>query len=119
MQTAVQIVYHGEAVSDHTRTIVATHVAALEERFGRITSCRIAVRAPSDHHRTGGKYEVGIHLALPGKHDVNVDHSASADERFADIAFAINDAFKRARRQLQDQVRRMRGEVKAHGAPPH
>ena len=118
MQTAVQIVYHGEAVSDHTRTIVAAHVAALEERFGRITSCRISVRAPSDRHRTGGQYEIGIHLALPGKHDVNVDHKATADERFADIAFAINDAFKRARRQLQDQVSRMRGEVKTHGAPP-
>jgi ribosome-associated translation inhibitor RaiA len=117
MQTAVQIVYHGEAVSDHTRSIVAAHVAALVERFGRITSCRISVKAPSGHHHTGGQYEVGIHLALPGKHDVNVDHIATADERFADIAFAINDAFKRAWRQLQDQVRRMRGEVKTHSAP--
>lgn len=29
-----------------------------------------------------------------------------------DFGFALNDAFGRARRQLQDQVRRMRGDVK-------
>jgi hypothetical protein len=28
--------------------------------------------------------------------------------------FAIADAFKRARRRLQDPVRRMRGQVKRH-----
>ncbi len=31
---------------------------------------------------------------------------------------ALNDAFKRARRRLQDHARRMRGEVKSHEAPP-
>jgi hypothetical protein len=30
------------------------------------------------------------------------------------LDFAINNAFKRARRQLQDQVRRMQGQVKQH-----
>ena len=33
-------------------------------------------------------------------------------------AFAINDAFKRARRQLQDQVRKLQGQVKHHDGPP-
>jgi ribosome-associated translation inhibitor RaiA len=118
METAVQIDYHGAAISEHARGLVESHVRALEKHFGRITACRVSVKAPTGHHRTGGRYEVGVHLALPGKRDVNVDHAATADERFADLAFAINDAFRRARRQLQDQVRRMRGEVKAHGAPP-
>jgi phage shock protein A len=36
-----------------------------------------------------------------------------ADQRHADVNFAINDAFKRARR-LQDQVRRLQGHVKTH-----
>ena len=37
-----------------------------------------------------------------------------ADQRHADVNFAINDAFKRARRRLQDQVRRLQGHVKTH-----
>ena len=38
----------------------------------------------------------------------------NSDERHADVNFAINDAFKRARRGLQDQVRRLQGHVKTH-----
>jgi hypothetical protein len=37
-----------------------------------------------------------------------------AEERYADLTFAIDDAFKHARRQLQDQVRRVQGQVKHH-----
>jgi hypothetical protein len=32
-----------------------------------------------------------------------------AEKRHADVLFAINDAFRRARRQLQDRARRIRG----------
>src|SRR5262249_41753743 len=34
------------------------------------------------------------------------------------LSFAINDAFKRARRRLQDQARRVRGRVKQHETQP-
>lgn len=118
METPVQIDFRGAPVPEHMRAAVAGHVAALEKRYGRITACRVSVKPPTGHHRTGGAYEVAIHLALPGKREVSVDRAASADERFADATFAINDAFKRARRQLQDRVRRMRGEVKMHEAAP-
>ena len=39
-------------------------------------------------------------------------------DRYANIDFAINDAFKRARRQLQDRVRHLRSQVKTHAEPP-
>lgn len=39
---------------------------------------------------------------------MNIEREPTADERRADLEFAVNDAFKRARRQLQDQVDRMR-----------
>jgi hypothetical protein len=41
-----------------------------------------------------------------------VSRTPQNDERYADPAFAIGDAFKRARRQLQDKVRHMQGQVK-------
>ncbi len=41
-----------------------------------------------------------------------------ADERHSDLTFAINDAFKHARRQLQDQARRTQGQVKHREGPP-
>jgi cold shock CspA family protein len=97
---------------------VAKHVADLEQRFGRVTAYRVVLKAPGGHHRTGGLYEVNIRLALPDGREVNIDRTAQADERHSDLDFAINDAFKRARRQLQDQVRHLQGQVKHHEGPP-
>ncbi len=108
METPARIDFQGANLNQHVQQSVAAHIAALEKRFGRITACRIAVAGPSAHHHTGGQYTVAIHLALPDGREVNIDHTAKEDERFADPAFAVNDAFKRARRRLQDQVRRMR-----------
>ena len=42
--------------------------------------------------------------------NIRADHS--------DLAFAINDAFKRARRRLQDHARRLEGQVKRHESQP-
>ena len=57
---------------------------------------------------------MNIRLALPNGREVNVVRTATADERHADVTFAINDAFKRARRRLQDRVRRLQGKIKVH-----
>lgn len=99
------------------RREIAEHVKALEKKYGRITTCRVVLKAPNPRHRVGGLYEINIRMALPNGREVNVARTAAADERHADVAFAVNDAFKRARRRLQDRVRRMQGKVKTHEEP--
>ncbi len=116
MQTRAQVSFEGMPASDSVRGSIATHIAQLEKRFGRITACRVNVKAPSEHHRNGGLYEVHIRLALPNKREVNIERTPSPDERLANLRFAINDAFHHARRQLQDQVREMQGETKTRAA---
>ena len=118
MQTPVQIDFQGMHATAEVRASIEQHVAELERRYGRVTACRVVLKAPGDHHRTGGLYEVNIRLALPNGREVNVGRTAQADERQADLAFAINDAFKHARRRLQDQVRRLQGQVKQHEHQP-
>jgi cold shock CspA family protein len=118
MQTPVEIDFQGMKGNDTLRASIINQVAALEERFGRITACRVAVKAPGEHHRKGAPYEITIHLLLPQGREVDIARTPVADERLADVTFAINDAFKRGRRRLRDQARRIRGEVKAHNGPP-
>jgi len=118
MQTPPQIEFQGMAPTPAIEDAIATHVAQLEERWGRVTACRVVLKSPGQHHRTSGLYEVHIRLALPDGREVNVERTPPADERHADLTFAINDAFKHARRQLQDQVRRAQGQVKQHEGPP-
>jgi hypothetical protein len=114
MEAPLQIDLEGIDAGLDIRAKIDTHVAQLEDRSGRITAGRVIVKAPSGHHRTGGLYEIKIHLSLPEGREVNIGRTPQNDERYADIDYALNDAFKRARRKLQDEVRKMQGKVKYH-----
>lgn len=114
MQKPPEIDFQGMKATPAIEAAIAKHVAQLEERWGRVTSCRVVLKAPGRHHRTGGLYEVHIRLSLPDGREVNVARTPTADERHSDLTFAVDDAFKHARRQLQDQVRRTQGQIKQH-----
>lgn len=118
MQTPVEIDFQGMDPTQEVRAAVDRQVAQLEERFGRITDARVVLKAPSGRHRTGGLYEISVHISLPDGREVNVGRVRQNDERFSDLNFALNDTFKRARRQLQDKVRELQGKVKQHDGPP-
>jgi len=118
METPIQIDFQDMTSTPKAHDAIAYRVAQLEQRYGRLTACRVVVKGPGGHHRAGGLYEVNIHLALPNGREVNVARTASADERHSDLSFAINDAFKRARRRLQDHARRLQGHVKHHEDQP-
>ena len=115
METVAQIEFLDVAPTDPVREAIAAHVAGLERRYGRLTSCRVLIKGPGERHRNGGHYEVRLRLGLPGG-EIDVARTPAADERHGDLTFALNDAFKRARRQLDEKVRRQRGETKAHSA---
>lgn len=115
MQTTPQIDFQGMEASEDRRAKILAQIEHLESLFGAATACRVVVKAPGGHHRTGGLYEINIRVTLPDSREVVVERTPHLDERFQDFDFALNDAFSRARRQLQDQVRHMRGAVKHHG----
>ena len=118
MQTPVELDFQGLDAKPELRSAIVKQLAQLEERFGRITAGRIVLKAPGGHHRTGGLYEINIRLSLPNGREVNIARTPQADERRADLNYALNDAFKRARRQLQDQARKLQGLVKQPVGPP-
>lgn len=118
METTPQIDFQGMEPSPVYHQQILEHIQRLEDKYGRMTACRVVVEAPSGRHRTGGLYEVHIYLALPDEREVAVDRTPHLDERFQRFEFALSDAFSRAGRQLQDQVGQMRGKVKHHEEAP-
>ena len=114
METQVRVEFENVTASAELRAAINQHVAELEKHFGRLTAGRVVVKGPGDRHQTGGQYQVSVRLALPEGREVNIGRTPPADERYADLTFAVDDAFKRARRQLQDQVRLLRGQTKRH-----
>ncbi len=114
MQTPVEVEFQEMVVSPAIQELIEDHVRKLEQRYGRITACRIVVKGPGLRHQTGGLYDINIRLVLPDGREVNIGRTPKADERHGELSFAINDAFKRARRRLQDNARRMEGMIKSH-----
>ncbi len=118
MQTPVEIEFQEMVASPAVQDMVADHVKKLEQLFGRITKCRVVVKGPGNRHKTGGLYHVNIRLTLPDGREVDIGRTPADDERHSNFSFAVNDAFKRAGRRLQDNARRMEGMVKSHEGQP-
>lgn len=83
-----------------------------------IMSCRVVVDVPHRHHKEGNFYQVRIDLKIPGA-EIAVRREPAAHGEYRDIDIAIRDAFDEARRQLEDRIRIVRGQVKTHEPIPH
>ena len=112
METRLKISFQGGDTSDALREMVTTHVDALEQLHGRLTACHVVIKVPDKRHRTSNLYSAHIHMTLPGGIDINVDQTPQADARFSSPQFAVNDAFRRAKRLIKERVDKQRGEVK-------
>lgn len=75
VETPVEIDFQGMEGNAKVKDDISYHLAELEDRYGRVTACRVVLKGPGGHHQTGGLYEVNIRLALPGGKEVNVERT--------------------------------------------
>ena len=112
MQSPLQITFRHLPHSDALEARIRERADELNEFFAHIISCRVVVEQQARHKHQGTQFNVRVDLRIPGHElDVTRDH----DE---DVLIAVRDAFDALRRQIEDHARRMRGDVKAHPAPP-
>lgn len=109
----LQIVFHDLTPSEAVEAAVRRHCAHLERFAGDIMSCRVVVAQAQKHQHQGRPFTVTIALTLPGRELVA---NREANE---DVYVALRDAFDDMKRQLEDAVRRRRGDEKAHPQPLH
>ena len=112
MQVPVDIRFEGLDPSDFVTKRIQEEVAKLEQFFDKIISCHVVVQLPHKHHQHGNLYGVKIYLALPGGKTITVDRLHSDNQAHEDVYVAIRDAFRAARRQLQDVVRKWQAKAK-------
>ena len=100
---------------------LAARIRALVARLGkfdaRISHCHVIVAPPPRHHRHGALYDFHIDIALPDK-VIAVRRARSGTPAHEDPYVALRDAFRAARRKLEDYRRTRRGEIKSHSQPP-
>lgn len=95
------------------REDIAREAARLSRFYDRIIGCRVLVEA-SHRYPTGTavEYAVRIQLEVPDD-DIAVTRRSHRDQRTA-----VQQAFRAARRQLEDRSRRQRGQVKTSEGSP-
>jgi len=131
MRLPVQITWRDMAPSTAVGTKIREEAAKLEEFYGRITSCRVTVEIPRRYQNGKYQFHVRIDLIVPGA-EIVVNHEPTlhsslqrlgGEERaksrelsapHKDVYVAIRDAFKVARRELQEYSHRQNVAVKHH-----
>lgn len=119
MQVPTEIVFQNCQPSDALRAEIDRQVQRLEKFSGRITSCRVVVRVPETRHRHGDAFRIELRIALPQRRDVVVNRTHADEPEDEHALVAISKAFSAAQRQIEDAMRDMRGQVKAHEVPNH
>jgi len=113
MKIAPQIVFRGLQRSDAVEAAARAKVNKLEQFCGDIMSCRVEIDELEKHKRQGQPFGVRIHVKLP-KHELTVDRVENED-----VYVALRDAFDDMKRQIEDAVRRIRGQEKLHPGTLH
>ncbi len=106
MQVPLQISFDGVQHSDAVEGRIKEEVGKLEQLFDRIVSAQVVVAQPQRRHHKGDTYQVRIRLVVPETPDVAVTREPAATGAHEDVYVTIRDAFKTARRQLQDSVKK-------------
>lgn len=109
MEIPLDITFQDIPHSEAVETKIRDEAAKLEGLHDRITSCRVVVARPHQHHQKGNLYEVKLHLTIPGGAEIVVSRDPGLDHSHEDVFVAIRDAFRAARRQVHDQTEKRRG----------
>jgi cold shock CspA family protein len=117
MQKPIEIGWRNVTPSPAVSALIRAEAARLERASDRIVGCSVKLEAPSRHHRhSGSQYRVRVEVSVPrGK--IVVGRNPPRTDTHADLYAVVKQAFREARRQLEDRVRRIDGRVKSH-APP-
>ena len=118
MKLPLQITFRDMDSTDALKTLIQDKAADLDKFCSEVMSCRVVIEAPHQHRRKGQLYRVCINMTVPGQ-ELVVGRSPDLHGAHEDLHVAIRDAFRAARRELQDYMRRRRGDVKTQVTPPH
>jgi ribosomal subunit interface protein len=115
MQKPLEITFRNLDHSAAVEQRVRVKAAKLEHYCDDILRCHVVIeRAHARHHR-GNLYDVKITVAVPDT-ELVVSHGSGDEHAHEDVYVSIRDAFDVMRGQLEDYVRRRRGDVKRHSA---
>lgn len=135
MRLPIQITFRNMDSSPAVEARVREEAEKLSEFYDSIMGCHVMVETPHQHRQQGKRFHIRIDLTVPGgeivvkrEPSLHISIQRTGTEKrlkeqeiaapHKDIYVAIHDAFKAARRRLQDYARKQSGAVKQHEPAP-
>lgn len=113
MSIPLDLTFRNMEPSGAVATTIRQALARLGKVYRRIERCTVVVERPHQSQRHGQGFHVRLEITVPD-HVVTIARDPAHDDAHTNIYIAIADAFRAARRQLQDHFEIIRGDVKAH-----
>lgn len=113
MKQPLQIRFLDMEPSEAVESAAREKAGKLDRFCPNIMSCQIVVEMTQKHQRQGRPFAVRIDVTVPG-HELSVSRVHDQD-----VYVALRDAFDDMKRQIEDAVRRRRGQEKVHVTPLH
>ena len=114
----LQITFRQMAPAPALEARIRELAAHLDRFSAHIMRCHVIVEPLSHHARQGALYDFHIDITLPDG-EIAIRRARPADHAHEDPYVALRDAFRAARRKLEDYERRRRGHVKSRSGPAH
>ena len=115
MQVPLEIAFHHIERSEQAENEIRTHVADLEKIYERLVSCRVRIDQRARDVSGTIPPVVRIELGIPGHGEIVVSHEPDhllRKYKHPDLRSAINEAFRKAERQLFDLKEQRQGRTK-------
>jgi hypothetical protein len=108
MSSPVDVRFRDRESSPALEQFIRRWAAKLGRVHERIAHCEVVIERPHQHQRHGQHVRVRLALGVPGS-DIVVSYDQALDGAREDAYVAVRDAFRAARRQLEQQARHLRG----------
>ncbi len=116
MKLPLQITFRHMDPSEALETRIRTLAARLDKFSAQIMRCRVIVEPATHHQHHGGLYDFHIDITLPDE-EIAIRRAHPENHAHEDPYVALRDAFRAARRQLEDYERKRRSDVKTLVGP--
>ncbi|HEX7670990.1 MAG TPA: HPF/RaiA family ribosome-associated protein [Polyangiaceae bacterium] len=116
MEIPFQLTFRGMSSSEAVESMIRERASRLERFHDRIVRCHVVVDVPHRHRSKGRLFSVRIDITTPTG-EIAVTREPQHDLSHEDFNAVVRDAFDAAARQLEDEARRRRGDVKTHEWP--
>ena len=118
MRLPLQITFRHMEPSPALEARIRKLAERLDEFSPHIMHCHVIVEAPHKHQQQGRLFEVRMDITVPDS-EIAIRRSHPIRHSHEDPYVALRDAFRAARRKLEDYERERRAPAKTHVGPPH